>query len=148
MAGQREILAKRVAFETVIRQKAPQVRMAGKEDPEHVPGLALGPVRGRIDGRHRRHGLPLANRGKNTHPHVVFHRQQLIDHLEALGPLRIVDGRQIGKLVERGVIVVTKRGQRVCHRRNGNFDHDLVLRHAAVNQRVAEQLAQMVKHGL
>ena len=45
MAGQREILAKRMPLKTIIGQKAAQIRMAGKENAEHVPNFAFSPIR-------------------------------------------------------------------------------------------------------
>ena len=44
IAGQREILAQRMALEAVIGQDAAQIRMVGEEDAVQVPGLALEPV--------------------------------------------------------------------------------------------------------
>ena len=57
VAGQREILAQRMALEAVVGQQAAQVRMAGEQDAVHVVGLALEPVgagKHAGDRRHRR----------------------------------------------------------------------------------------------
>ena len=148
MPGQREILAKRMPFEPVIGQQTPKVRMAGEEDTEHVPGFALRPVGRGIDSRHRRHRLTFANGDENAHPHVVLHRQKLIDHLETFRALRIIDGGQVRKLVEAGVSVVAKRRQRFGHCRNRHFNDNLILGQATGKQRLTQQLPQMVEHAL
>ena len=44
IAGQREILAQRMPFETVIGQDAAQIRVVAEIDAEQVPGLALPPA--------------------------------------------------------------------------------------------------------
>jgi hypothetical protein len=44
IAGQWEILAERVAGESVVRQNASHVWMVGEEDAEHVPGFPFVPV--------------------------------------------------------------------------------------------------------
>src|SRR5215831_18676575 len=46
-AGEREILAQRVALESVIGQQPAHVRMPGKEHAVEVVGFALEPVRAR-----------------------------------------------------------------------------------------------------
>ena len=43
-AGQREVLAQRMAVEAVVGEDAAQVRVAGEEDAVEVVGLALEPV--------------------------------------------------------------------------------------------------------
>src|SRR5262249_52784208 len=44
VAGEREVLAERVADEAVVREDAAQVRMAAEQDAEEVERLALEPV--------------------------------------------------------------------------------------------------------
>jgi hypothetical protein len=51
IAGQREILAQRMPLEAVIGQDAAQIGLAGEEDAEQVPGLALPPGGDRPDRR-------------------------------------------------------------------------------------------------
>src|ERR1700730_11660155 len=43
-AGEREILAQRMAFEAVIRQQPPHVRMAGEDHAVEIVALAFEPV--------------------------------------------------------------------------------------------------------
>ena len=50
-AGEREILAQRMALEAVVGEDAAQVGMAGEQDAVEVVGLALEPVGA---GKHRR----------------------------------------------------------------------------------------------
>ena len=57
IAGQREVLAQRMALEAVVGEDAAQVRMVGEEHAVEVPGLALEPAgraEHRRDRRHRR----------------------------------------------------------------------------------------------
>src|SRR5512139_3500990 len=49
VADQREVLAERVADEAVVREQAPQVRMAAEQDPVEIERLALEPVGGAPD---------------------------------------------------------------------------------------------------
>src|SRR5215472_15363703 len=56
IAGEREILAQRMALEPVIGEEAPEIRMIGKEDAVEVPRFALEPPGGTEhgnDGRDR-----------------------------------------------------------------------------------------------
>ena len=48
-AGQREILAQRMALEAVVGEDAAQVRMAGEQDAVEIVGLAFEPVGAGID---------------------------------------------------------------------------------------------------
>ena len=43
-AGQREVLAQRMAFEAIVGQQPPQVRMAREKYPVEIVGFALEPV--------------------------------------------------------------------------------------------------------
>src|SRR5258705_13436183 len=62
-ACEREILAQRMAFETVIGEQASHVGMADKRNAVEVVGLALEPIGAREDANDRVHGLVLAHLG-------------------------------------------------------------------------------------
>ena len=49
----------------------------------------------------------------DLHPHaaVLGHRQQVVDDVEPLGPLRIVDAAEVDQLVELAVRMVAQEGQ-------------------------------------
>jgi hypothetical protein len=71
--------------EAVVREQAPQVRMAMEQDAEQVEGFALEPVRAGMHPGHRRQrrlvvGGAIAAQG---HPLVVRDRQQLVAGREA-----------------------------------------------------------------
>src|SRR5205823_11843794 len=61
-AWENVILAKRKSLPVVGAENAPQIRMAGEIDPEHVVSLALVPIRRRPEIRHRRNARLLARR--------------------------------------------------------------------------------------
>src|ERR1700728_4831256 len=93
--GHRKVLAQRVAFEAVIGQNAPQVRMAIKQHAEQVINLALVPVRPRIDSRRTRDRRVFVGRDLDPDPPVQPRRQQMIDDIEPLLALRIIGPRNI-----------------------------------------------------
>src|SRR5690606_19809450 len=86
VADQREILAERMADETVVGEDPAQVRVAVEHDAEHVEGLALEPVGhrpqvgDRIDHRQR----VVGREAGRAYAPVVAHRKQVHDHGEAL----------------------------------------------------------------
>ena len=85
IAGQREILAQRMPLETVIGQDAAQIGMAGEEDAEQIPGLALPPA-----GRAEQPGAPTAPASPRRSSTLTRRRwlsctlQQVVDDVEAL----------------------------------------------------------------
>src|SRR5579863_2401470 len=80
VAGEREVLAERMAHETVVGEYAAQVRMPVEQDAEHVEGLALEPVGGGPDARQRRHHRRLAAaEGLEAQPLVAAHGEQVVD---------------------------------------------------------------------
>ena len=85
IAGQREVLAQRMALEAVVGEDAAQIGMVGEEDAVHVEGLALEPVRrfqktGDTDGT----GVSSSVRNLTRRRWLCLQRQQVIDDLEAL----------------------------------------------------------------
>jgi hypothetical protein len=75
-----------MADEAVVGEDAAQVGMAGKDDAEHVVGLALEPIRARPKIGHRSHDRQIVIRREAAHPHalVVLHGQQVRHHCEAM----------------------------------------------------------------
>ena len=63
IAAERIILAKRMSLPALIHQNAAKVGVARELDAEHVPNLALGPVRARPNRDRRRNFFALAKRG-------------------------------------------------------------------------------------
>lgn len=71
VSGQREVLAQRVALETVVRHDASQVGVAGEEDTEQVVDLALVPVGAVKEAGDARHWGRLVGVGLNADARVV-----------------------------------------------------------------------------
>src|SRR5215467_8732541 len=90
-SGEREILAQRVALESVIRQQPAHVRMAGKEHAVEVIGFPFEPIRAREDADDRRHRRRLADLDLHPDAQVLFGREEMIDHVEAPFAPRPVD---------------------------------------------------------
>jgi hypothetical protein len=84
IAGHREVLAERMADETVVGQDAAQVVVAFEHDAVQVERFALEPV-GRVPDRSpRQHGHVVVRR-EHAHAHapVVLDRQQVRHHGKA-----------------------------------------------------------------
>src|SRR5574343_1651021 len=81
MTGDREILAERVANETIIGQDATQVVMAHEGDTEQVKGLALEPVRRGPHTSHRinRRETFILGKHPDTQTNIPGYRQQMND---------------------------------------------------------------------
>src|SRR3989338_4241544 len=108
MAGQREILAERIAGEAIIGQDAAQVWMSGKHNAVKVEGFALIPVCAWPDVRYGFQHREVVFLGKDAHPQarVMRHRQEVIDQRKTLaltGSIaisRIIDTAQVDHLLE------------------------------------------------
>src|ERR1700761_5286615 len=86
IAGEREILAQRMPFETVIGQDPAQIGIVGEEHAEHVPDFALEPAgraEDRHDGGYRR---VLVGRAFDPDAAIELEADQVIDDLEPLRP--------------------------------------------------------------
>ncbi len=85
IAGERKVLAQRMALEAVIGEDAPEIGMVGEIDAVEIPGLALEPAGGAEDagrGRHRR--LSRRSVTLSADAAVVPEAQEIIDDVEAL----------------------------------------------------------------
>src|SRR5690606_2800980 len=125
--GEREVLAQRIAFETVVGQDAAQVRMAGKQDAVHVVGFALEPFgadENRNSGRHQR---VLVSLNLDADALVLARRHELVDDIEALGALRIVDARNIRQVDELALHIVAQEGQNADDAGNWNRQGQLAI---------------------
>ena len=97
-----------MAFETVIGQQPPQIRVAGEQDAVEVVGLALEPVgAGKTDdrARHRRRLV-----GLDAHADAVVQpgAQQVIDHIEALLALGVIDAANVDQAAEAALRIVAQ----------------------------------------
>src|SRR5712692_4497136 len=74
----RVVLAQRVTDELLVHEEAPRVRVAGEAHPEHVPHLALEPVRDRPERDGARHDrVVLVHPRLDPHAVVVRHRVEV-----------------------------------------------------------------------
>src|SRR5215469_4884382 len=98
VAGEREILAERMAHEAVVREDAAQVGVAVEQHAEEVEGLALEPGGGGpdVDDRvhHRRFGAGAED--PEAQPLVAAHGEQVVDH--GVAPFRRRGGLRLGAL--------------------------------------------------
>src|SRR5476649_2867505 len=78
-AGQREVLAQRMALEAVVGEDAAKIGMIGEPHAIEIVGLALEPWRGTPDRRGRRYGRRFVGRNLDPHPLVLDEAQQIVD---------------------------------------------------------------------
>ena len=77
--------------------------MRVEDDPEHVPYLAVVPIRGRPDIRNRGHvKISLGKRDLETHVRITLERQEVIDDGESAW--RLIVATRPRALVDRGQI--------------------------------------------
>jgi hypothetical protein len=99
MAGEREVLALRMAREAVVGKDPPQVGVAAERDPVHVEHLALEPAGDRPQPGHARHRSRLVGGDVDANAMIPGQRQQAIDDLEPLRPVGVVDPRNLHQLL-------------------------------------------------
>ena len=74
--------------------------MAGEEDAVHVEALALEPFRAGKEAGDRGNRSVLVGLDLDAEPDVPGKGQQLVDHVEAQGPVRMIDTGQVRQLLE------------------------------------------------
>src|SRR5262249_57974568 len=148
-SGEREILAQRMALESVIRQQPAHVRMPGKEYAVKVVGFALEPVRtGKHanDGRHRRR---LADLDLHPDAQVLFGREEMIDHVEAPFAPRPVDRGDVDDAPELAAFVVAQEGGNLHDVTGVRADRQLAVRNTMIadrtRPRAGDHLAEFVE---
>ena len=103
------VLAQRVALEALVAEDAPQVRVAGEAQAEHVVGLALEPVGGLPDRDQRgEHRVGLGERHLEAQARGAPHRVEVVDGVEALGAVGEVDAANVEQQVEAGLRAVAE----------------------------------------
>src|SRR5262245_35124186 len=79
----RVVLAQGMPDELLVHEEAPRIRMAGEAHAEHVPHLALEPVRDGPEGHRGGHdGVVLVEADLDAQTVVVADRVEVIHHLE------------------------------------------------------------------
>src|SRR5262249_9074309 len=110
IAAKRKVLAHRLAFEAVIGEDAPQIGMAREIDAVEIPGLALEPAGGAEDAGDRGHEALLVGGDLDADALIELEAQEIVDHLEALGPVGIVDAAEVDHDLEKTLRIVTQEG--------------------------------------
>ena len=98
-AGERKVLALRMASKAVIGEDAAQIRVAGEYHAVHVEHFALEPAGDRPEACNRWNRRRLIGAELDADTVILGHREQVIDHLEPLWPLRIVNARNFHQLL-------------------------------------------------
>src|SRR3954464_1551026 len=97
---ERKVLALREALEPFPHVDPAQVRVALEPDPVHVPGLALMPVGGAPDPRHRRHPRRIAEAALDPNAPYVRQRIEVVHHLVARRLGIMIDPADVGQEIE------------------------------------------------
>ena len=79
-AGERKVLTQGMTLEAVIGKQAPQIRVAGEQDPVKVVRLALEPIGGGKDADRAWHRRLLVGLHANAEPAVMPGTEQMIDN--------------------------------------------------------------------
>src|ERR1700704_69485 len=107
-AGEREILAQRMAVKAVVGQQPPHVRMAGEDHAVKIVAFTLEPVGA---GKHlddRRHLGGLIGFGTQPDARVQRWRQKMIDHVEAPLAAGIIHCRHVDEADEAAAGIVAQ----------------------------------------
>src|SRR5665213_2154439 len=127
IAGEREVLAQRVPVEPVIGQDAAQVGMVAETDAVKVPCLALPPAGGAEYADRGWHGLLLVGLQLHADAQIVAHAEEIIDHVEAQRPVRIVDAANVAEHGEAALRIVAQKTQHLEHRLTRYLDRQLAV---------------------
>ena len=100
VAPQRKVLALREALEAFPHVDPAQVGMALEPDPVHVPGLALMPVGGAPDPRHRRDARRIAEAALDANAPFVRQRIEVVHRLVARRFGIMIDPADVGEEIE------------------------------------------------
>lgn len=127
VSGQGEVLAQRVAIETIIRHDAAQIRVSGEEDTEHVVNLTLVPQGSFVQTSETGHRAGLIGVGLYADTRVVSDAKKVVNDLEALVSGWIIDRGDIRDRRKFGRGVVFEEAHRWDDAGGRNVDAQLVL---------------------
>ena len=129
VSSQGEVLAQRVAIETIIGHNTTQIRMSSEEYTEHVVDLTLVPQGAFKQTGQTGHGAGLIGVGLDSDAGVVTNAKKVVDDFETLVTGWVVDGGDIGDGGEfsRGMVFEKAHNRDDAGRRN--VDAKLVLPH-------------------
>lgn len=127
VTSKREVLAERVAVETVVGHDATKVGMSNEEDTEQVVDLALVPVGTVVQTANRGHGGGLVGVGLDADASVVANGKHVVDNLEALVAGRVVDSGDVADLGEFCGSVVLEEVEDGEDGGGGDVDDELIF---------------------
>src|SRR5260370_12287706 len=106
------VLPERIPFPLVGQQNAPQIRMPGEDNPEHVKRLALQPICGGPHSVHAGDFFPIACPRFHAQALIFRERIEIQHHVEPFFALRPIHRRQVGKQVELFFVAQIERNLR------------------------------------
>lgn len=127
VTSKREVLAERVAVETVVGHDATEIGVSNEEDTEQVVDLTLVPVGTVVETAKRRDRSSLVGVGLDANTGVVADGKHVVDNLEALVAGRVVDSGNVADLGEFGGGVVLEEVEDGKDGGGGNVDDELIL---------------------
>ena len=98
-AGERKVLALRVADKAIIGEDAAQVGIALKQHAIHVIHFALQPARDRPNASNRGHGIGLVGGDMDANAMVLRDGKQAIHNFKARITIWPIDARNLHKLL-------------------------------------------------
>lgn len=127
VTSKREVLAERVAIETVVGHDTAKIGVTDEEDTEQIVDLTLVPVGTIVETAKRRHRGGLVGVGLDTNTGVVADRKHVVDDLETLVTGRVVDGGDVADLGELCGSVVLEEVEDGEDGAGGDVDDKLIL---------------------
>jgi hypothetical protein len=127
VTSKREVLAERVAVETVVGHDATKIGVSNEEDTEQVVDLTLVPVGTIVEPAKRRNGSGLVGVGLDADTGVVTDGEHVVDNLEALVAGRVVDSGDVADLGEFGGSVVLEEVEDGEDGGGGDVNDELIL---------------------
>ena len=122
-----EVLAERVAVETVVSHDAAEIGVSNEEDTEQVVNLTLVPVGTVVEAAKRRDGSSLVGVGLDANTGVVADGKHVVDNLETLVAGRVIDSGDVADLGEFGGGVVLEEVEDGEDGGGGDVDDELIL---------------------
>jgi hypothetical protein len=127
VTSKREVLAERVAIETVVSHDTTEIGVSNEEDTEQVVHFTLVPVGTIVETAKRRNGCGLVGVGLDADTGVVADGKHVVDNLEALVAGRVIDSGDVADLGEFGGGVVLEEVKDGEDGGGGDVDDELIL---------------------
>src|SRR4029077_9170880 len=127
ITGERKILTQRVSVKPVIGKNTAQIGMVAEVNSEQIPRFALPPAGGAKHANRGGHGLLLI--GLKFHPNtpIAAHAQQIINHLKANRPIRIIEAANVAEHAEPALRVVAQECQHLENALARDADAELTM---------------------